>query len=128
MAPEYAGFWRRVGARLLDGIVIGLPSQALGRSDSGGLVLLGALASLGLWLWFAWISGANGQTVGRKATGIKVMRIDGSGPIGGAAGIGRMFMSLVSGFVLLLGFLWMLWDPRKQTWHDKVVSSVVVRA
>jgi hypothetical protein len=30
--------------------------------------------------------------------------------------------------VCLLGYLWALWDERKQTWHDKVVNSIVVRA
>jgi uncharacterized RDD family membrane protein YckC len=29
--------------------------------------------------------------------------------------------------VFCLGFLWMLWDPNKQTWHDKVAQTYVVR-
>jgi uncharacterized RDD family membrane protein YckC len=36
-------------------------------------------------------------------------------------------MSYVSQLALLLGYLWMLWDPNKQTWHDKVAQSVVVK-
>jgi uncharacterized RDD family membrane protein YckC len=39
-----------------------------------------------------------------------------------------MLGSLVSGWVFYLGYLWMLWDSEKQTWHDKMVSSVVIRA
>ena len=38
-----------------------------------------------------------------------------------------LFASFISGF-LYLGYLWMLWDGRKQTWQDKVVSSIVIKA
>jgi len=41
---------------------------------------------------------------------------------------GRFAMSLVSGLVLLLGYLWMIWDSEKQTWHDKVARTYVVPA
>jgi uncharacterized RDD family membrane protein YckC len=37
-------------------------------------------------------------------------------------------MSIVSAVVFLLGYLWMIWDSEKQTWHDKVAGSVVVPA
>ena len=47
--------------------------------------------------------------------------------IGTQRAVFRIIMSYVSGLVLLLGYLWMLWDPKKQTWHDKVAKSVVVR-
>ena len=54
---------------------------------------------------------------------------DGTGaPIGYGRALGRALMSIVSGVVLLLGYLWMIWDSEKQTWHDKVVGSVVVPA
>ena len=47
--------------------------------------------------------------------------------IGVGRAIGRYFVSLISGFVCLLGYLWMLWDSQKQTWHDKAVSAKVVK-
>jgi uncharacterized RDD family membrane protein YckC len=34
----------------------------------------------------------------------------------------------VSGAVVLIGFLWMIWDREKQTWHDKAAGSVVIPA
>jgi uncharacterized RDD family membrane protein YckC len=33
----------------------------------------------------------------------------------------------ISSLILLLGYFWMLWDPKKQTWHDKIAKSVVVK-
>jgi len=34
---------------------------------------------------------------------------------------------MISGQIFYLGYLWMLWDDKQQTWHDKVVGSIVVR-
>ena len=36
-------------------------------------------------------------------------------------------MSIVSGLACGLGYLWMLWDPQRQTWHDKAAGTYVVR-
>jgi uncharacterized RDD family membrane protein YckC len=51
---------------------------------------------------------------------------------GGAIGYGRGFLRQIvkniSGVVLLLGYLWMLWDKEKQCWHDKIAGTVVVPA
>jgi uncharacterized RDD family membrane protein YckC len=47
--------------------------------------------------------------------------------IGYGRAFGRALVSIVSGLVIAIGYLWMLWDPRKQTWHDKAVSSLPVR-
>ena len=43
-------------------------------------------------------------------------------------GIGRYLVRLVSTFVCGLGYLWMLWDSKKQTWHDKVITTIMVKA
>ena len=40
----------------------------------------------------------------------------------------RALMSILSALPFFLGFFWMLWDRRKQTWHDMVANSLVVRA
>jgi hypothetical protein len=38
-----------------------------------------------------------------------------------------LFASFISGQICGLGYLWALWDKQRQTWHDKVISSVVVK-
>lgn len=40
----------------------------------------------------------------------------------------RWLVSIPSFFVLFLGYLWMLWDGEKQSWHDKAAGSVVIHA
>ena len=48
--------------------------------------------------------------------------------VGPGRAIGRYFAKFLSGLVIGLGYFWMLWDPKKQTWHDKLVNTVVVKA
>ena len=39
----------------------------------------------------------------------------------------RVVVAIFSGLVLLIGYLWAIWDANKQTWHDKAAGSFVVR-
>jgi uncharacterized RDD family membrane protein YckC len=80
-------------------------------------------------IYFAKLEGGpSGATVGKRALGIKVVDKYGGGPIGTGRAVGRYFARILSAIVCYLGYLWMLWDPEKQTWHDKMVNSYVVKA
>ena len=59
--------------------------------------------------------------------GVKVVDIRTGNVIGVPRAIGRFFGQYISTWPSFLGYLWMLWDKDKQTWHDKMVNSVVVR-
>lgn len=70
----------------------------------------------------------NGQTIGKRIVGIRVVNLQ-NGPITAGQAWGRyLFKAFVSGPILYLGYLWALWDTNQQTWHDKVANTVVVRA
>jgi uncharacterized RDD family membrane protein YckC len=69
-----------------------------------------------------------GQSIGNKILGIRVLDADSGGSLPYVRAFVRALMSYVSAIPLLLGYLWMLWDGRRQTWHDKVANSLVVRA
>lgn len=84
------------------------------------------LLAVSLFYWGK-LEGERGQTPGKKALGIRVLRQETGQPIGFGRAIGRMFARYLSSQVLCLGYLWMLWDDNKQTWHDKIVSSIVVK-
>ena len=72
--------------------------------------------------------GKTGQTWGARIVGVKVIDERTGAPIGFGRALGRsLFASFISANVFYLGYLWMLWDDKKQTWQDKVVTSVVVR-
>jgi uncharacterized RDD family membrane protein YckC len=129
ITSERAGFWRRFVATFLDGILLNLVSlpisAAAGMSmgASAGAMVIIAVISVA---YFAAFEGTSGQTIGKRAMGIRVVDADTGDPIGVSRAIGRWFARIVSTVVVYLGYLWMLWDGNKQTWHDKMVSTVVV--
>ncbi|HEY6759401.1 MAG TPA: RDD family protein [Baekduia sp.] len=119
-----AGFWIRFGASFVDGIIVGIPALVLEAALKGvgsGLALL-----LGIVYYSAFEGGETGQTFGKRACGIRVVDASTGGPIGYARGFLRYIGRIVSSIPIFLGYFWMLWDPNKQTWHDKIANSVVV--
>ena len=153
VAPQYAGFGTRLGALIIDGLIVVLfliPAIIAGIAGprrltsctvdgefgvcevpTGGTIAIAIL--LGLVGMAAFVTlycrkvGA-GQSWGQKATGVRVVDMTTGAPIGTGRAVGRFFARYLSSFVCYLGYLWMLWDPKKQTWHDKIVGSIVVRA
>jgi len=127
-----AGFWRRLAAAFIDGVIIVVPVGIVvylirGEYDANTMNGLQTLVAL---VYYSYFEGSTGQTIGKRALGIRVVDAGaGDGrPIGFGRAAIRYLMSLVSGFALLLGYLWMLWDRERQTWHDKVSNAYVVPA
>lgn len=76
-------------------------------------------------------AGPRGQTLGKRAAGIRVRREDGAERLGLGRSFGRSYMTTLFWLLwipALLDGLWPLWDKRRQTWHDKVASTLVVNA
>ena len=119
-----ASFWRRLGALLLDGIALGIVTGILAAFMSQNAA--NGISTLVGLLYFTYFEGTSGQTLGKKALGIRVIDFGAGGPIGFGRAFIRYIGRIVSTIVLLLGYLWMLWDKEKQTWHDKFAGSVVV--
>jgi uncharacterized RDD family membrane protein YckC len=76
--------------------------------------------------YFIYFHGLTGQTVGKLALGLKVVKCDGD-TIGFGRATVRYFGSFISLLFLGLGFVWIAFDGRKQGWHDKMAGSFVVR-
>jgi uncharacterized RDD family membrane protein YckC len=131
--PEYAGFWIRFGAYLIDTVLVGFATQIVATIGYAGSEALGVLLSLasfvGVVAYYAVLEGgATGQTVGKKVCNIQVVDEQTMTPgIGTARGVGRYFARILSALALFLGYLWMIWDPNKQTWHDKLAHTCVTR-
>ena len=99
-----------------------------GLAVAGGLVMaLGALVSFGIWLWNrVFRMGRTGQSVGKKAIGLKLIDEKAGRPIGAGMSFVRELVSGIVNQVFYLSYLWMLWDTDKQTLADKAVNSTVV--
>ena len=114
-----AGFGIRMGALLLDLILIGIVLHQL--PDHGDVHLI-ALAAYGAVMWKL-----KGSTIGGIICGLQVVRADGR-PIDWPTAIVRALGCFLSLAVVGLGFIWIAIDHDHQAWHDKIAGTVVVRA
>ena len=129
-----AGFWMRFVAHICDGInslLVILPFQILNSILTENHKTLADLVSViggatTIYVLAKW-TGERGGSPLRVKTGVLVLDETDGSYIGMKRAFIRVLMGYVSQIVFLLGYLWMLWDPKKQTWHDKVAKSVVVK-
>lgn len=114
-----AGFGPRFLAFLIDAILIGIVAGLL--RD----VHLWGAASCADAVYFIAFWSTTGQTLGMHALRLRVVRTDGQ-PLSWVTGLLRYVGYVLSIVALCLGLLWIIWDPNKQGWHDKIANTVVV--
>lgn len=151
-----AGWWRRVGAAVIDGLIVGAVALAImaplgigifasGDSDTGVVAFVLAFVVVALVLAVVALLYApflmartNGQTFGRMATGIRVVRTSGEPMTFGWALLrevvvkGLLFNALLGsitgGLASIIDVLWPLWDEENRALHDFVVQTRTVLA
>jgi uncharacterized RDD family membrane protein YckC len=131
---DYAGFWRRVAALILDGLVVGIVTVpltlALGGDVPGSSTYspeASGISTAITWLYYALMeSSAKQATVGKMALGIMVTDVEGR-RIGFGTATGRHFAKILSALILGIGFLMVAFTERKQGLHDILAGTLVVR-
>jgi uncharacterized RDD family membrane protein YckC len=122
-----AGFLRRLAASLIDGAVLILAYVGLALLLQQGLIVLLVLNFLVDMVYYALLEGsARGQTLGKMVLAIRVIDADTALRIGFGRAALRFLARYLSYIPFGLGYLWMLQDREKQTWHDKLTRTVVV--
>jgi uncharacterized RDD family membrane protein YckC len=84
------------------------------------------LVIIGLEVWFAVQVGTTGQSPGMRVVGLKCVSTTTGQPIGAGMGIVRWICHVIDGAICYIGWLFPLWDQKRQTIADKIVSTVVV--
>lgn len=110
-----AGFWIRLAATLLDFVLMGWFVHVV----DGFFPLLWLAYHVGMWTW-------KGTTIGGIVCGLKVVREDGRA-LDFTVALVRSLASVFSFVALGLGFFWAGWSPERQSWHDKIAGTVIVK-
>ena len=120
-----AGFGVRFMAALIDALILLIPNLIFGLVIGGVLgnvlsFLLGAGYAVYFW-------STTGQTPGKNVMKLKVVKADGGAILTPGEAIVRYIGTIISAIPILLGYFWVLWDPRKEAWHDKIAGTKVIQ-
>jgi uncharacterized RDD family membrane protein YckC len=134
---EYAGFWIRFGAMLIDLvvmiIVLYIPLTIIygeeywiGEQFIYGFwdVILGYIVPIVVTIWF-WLRYSG--TPGKMATKLRIVDAATGNKMTTGQAIGRYFAYTIAILPLCLGLIWVGIDKKKQGWHDKLAGTVVIR-
>ncbi|MFN2479056.1 MAG: RDD family protein [Pseudonocardiaceae bacterium] len=133
VAEPLAGFGARVISCLIDyvapaiglslllylGVVLGSPTW------SPVLAAVGYLGLLGFGIWNSgYLQGTTGRSLGRRVAHTKLVAIETGQPVGFGSAMARQ---ICHGVEFGIGYLWPLWDGKRQTFADKIGNTVVIR-
>ncbi|HWL83238.1 MAG TPA: RDD family protein [Roseomonas sp.] len=136
---RYAGFGRRFLAQLVDGFLLGLVALLLevvqgvvhalqglpledGPSMASELLVQVIVALIVLLFWATRLA-----TPGKLLLGLRIVDVQTGGRPAFPRMLARYLGYILSTLPLGLGYFWMLWDERRQCWHDKLGGTVVLR-
>lgn len=149
-AAGYAHWGKRVGAYLIDSLVIavamlpyyvgfGIAGATSTGTDVNGnpqlefsgvallLIILGVVLGVAVFIWNICIKGGRtGWTIGKGVLGIRLLKDQTGEPIGAGMAFVRQLAHIVDFLPCYLGYLWPLWDAKRQTFADKIIGSVVI--
>ncbi|MFC9327045.1 RDD family protein [Kitasatospora sp. NPDC057015] len=127
---RFTPWWSRVSSYLVDYFLVSLPSgvAALVAPGSTGPAVALGVVSLALLVHNRWYLGGRGQSWGKKLLDTHLHRAATGRPIGTWKSFLRDVCHLLDALPCLLGFLWPLWDGRRQTFADKIMKTVVTPA
>lgn len=135
---EYAGFWIRFAACIVDNLIImiisapywfynyqqmaAMPVDQMPLYSAGDAILHLVIGAAVVWFWVK-----KGATPGKMLFGLQVRDTKTGQFISVPRALLRYFSYLISYLILCLGFIWAGFDQKKQGWHDKIAKTVVVK-
>ena len=134
---EYAGFWMRLLAWIIDSVIVAIGlaftgplfaiAERLDSDSSSTGFAVGVVRLIIVAAYYVVLTGVRGQTVDKMALGVRVVGRDGGVSGLGYAALREAVGKFISAIALFLGFLWIGWDSEKRGWHDKIAGTRVVK-
>ena len=139
MGRTLANWPQRVGAYLIDYLIAAIPAFLAvllfsgtdpGETPSAGagfVAFLLYLLSLGIWIYNrAILAGRTGQSWGKQVLNLRLVRMADGQPMGGGMAFVRDLAHIIDALPCYIGYLFPLWDARRQTFADKIMNTVVL--
>lgn len=127
VAGNYADWPKRAYAFLIDYFGAYLLAVIVYYGINEGLGVLLGLAAIAWGAYNGYLAGQTGQSYGKKVAGTRLILEETGAPPGGGLGVGRFFLHILDSIPCIpVGFLWPLWDSKRQTFSDKILKTVVV--
>ena len=121
---EYAGFWKRFVAYLIDVILLGVVGAIINQIFDQNVA--GLVATLVGWAYFAGMESSTRQaTLGKSVMGMVVTDISGN-RISFLRATGRYFAKYLSALILFIGYIMAAFTARKQALHDMLAGTLVL--
>lgn len=134
---RFAGFWIRFVAVMIDSLLVGAVQLVcsfaltfLAGGESDNLMIAGVTSTFGLVIstaYYVFFTGYCGQTPGKMALRIKVIRTDGSDISYGRAFLREAVGKFISALILFIGYLMAAFDDQKQGLHDRMADTYVIK-
>ncbi len=120
-----------VGDRLLGSLIDFAISVFISIALSFVHPALSTIGGIAWWIALAVMTAMTGQTPGKRVMNTKVVKVDTPDPSAGIGFGGAILREIIGKFlsaiIILLGFLWIIFDSKQQGWHDKIASTVVIK-
>ncbi|MFD9444707.1 RDD family protein [Streptomyces sp. NPDC060006] len=125
-----AAWGPRVCAKLIDTLVVAVPSflfYFLGELLDAG-AWISTVVSMTGWLWVIYDMGTTGQSIGKRWMDIRLVSERTGQPVGFGKAIVYEVAQILDALPLGVGYLWPLIDKKQQTFSDKLLHTLAVRA
>ena len=135
---RYGGFWIRVCAYILDGIILNLiqlpltifngvvAASAEGKNTFMSQIVTSLIGLVIGIIYSVFFVHKKGATPGKMAFGLKIINADGTDGISIGKAVGRYFAQILSGLIFCIGFIMVAFDDRKRGLHDRICETLVV--
>jgi uncharacterized RDD family membrane protein YckC len=120
-----ADFFTRLVAIIIDGVILVIPQVIIQVLTNQAIASLVGIVIGVAYSYYFWTT--TGQTPGKMVMGLKVVSAENGALLEPSAAILRYVGYFVSGIALGLGYLWVLWDPKHDAWHDKIAKTKVIK-
>ncbi|PKQ30824.1 MAG: hypothetical protein CVT62_11420 [Actinobacteria bacterium HGW-Actinobacteria-2] len=111
---------------IVPGIVFSIITQVLANFSTTLSGAVSFLLNVGLYVYLGLLVGKYGVTPGKAIAKIKVVSEETGDVIGVGPGIARQFAHIIDSLICLVGWLFPLWDAKKQTLADKILKTVAI--